>query len=312
MNIGFIGLGTMGGGIAANILKAGYPVVVYDVRKEMAQPLVAAGAKVADSPAAVARGSDVILSSLPGPVEVEAVSLGKDGIIEGVKKGAVYIDLSSNSPTVIRRIYDLFKEKGASVMDIPVSGGPAGAKSGKLLLMVGGDEEVYQKVLPLLKCFGDRINYTGKIGCGSICKLMHNCIGYATQTIVAECMTLGIKAGVDPIVLWKIQRDGGNGSGVLFHRLLPDVILRGKYDPPHFALKLAFKDVNLATTLGREYQVPMAMANLTLQEMMAALNRGWGDKDSRSPIMLQEERAGGIQIRASDEKLDEEINKNKK
>jgi 3-hydroxyisobutyrate dehydrogenase-like beta-hydroxyacid dehydrogenase len=312
MNIGFIGLGTMGGGIAANILKAGYPLTVYDVRKEMAQPLVAAGAKAADSPAVIARSSDIIFTSLPGPVEVEAVAVGKDGLIEGIKKGAIYIDLSSNSPTVMRRIYDRFKEKGASVMDIPVSGGPAGAKSGKLLLMVGGDEDIFQKVLPLLKSFGDRINYTGGIGCGTICKLMHNCIGYATQTIVAECMTAGIKAGVDPLVLWKIQRDGGNGSGVLYHRLMPDVILRGKYEPPHFALKLAFKDVNLATTLGREFQVPMPMANLTLQEMMSALNRGWGDKDSRSPIMLQEERAGGVQIRASDARIDEEINKTKK
>lgn len=312
MNIGFIGLGNMGGGIAANILKAGYSLIVYDVRNEMSQPLLAAGAKEADSPKAVARASDVILSSLPGPVEVEAVALGKDGLIEGIKKGAIYIDLSSNSPTVVRRIYDRFKEKGASVMDIPVSGGQAGAKSGRLTLMVGGDEDVFQKVLPLLKSFGDKITYTGGIGCGSICKLMHNCIGYGTQVIVAECMTLGIKAGVDPLALWKVLRDGGTGQGVMYHQVMPDIVLRGKFDPPHFALKLAFKDVNLATALGREYQVPMPAANLTLQEMMSALNRGWGDKDSRSPMMLQEERAGGVQIRVPDAKLDEELNKTKK
>lgn len=312
MKIGFIGLGIMGNGIAKNILKAKYPLTVFDLKEEAMKDLVDAGAKRADSPKAIAEASDIIFTSLPGPPEMEEVALGKKGLIEGIKKGAIYIDLTSNSTTLVRRVYDKFKEKGASVMDIPVSGGPAGAKSGKLLMMVGGDEDVFQKVLPLLKVMGDRITYTGSIGCGSICKVLHNCIGYATQTIVAECMTLGIKAGVDPIVLWKIQRDGGNGSGVLFHRLMPDVILRGKYDPPHFALKLAFKDVNLATTLGREYQVPMPMANLTLQEMMTALNRGWGDKDSRSPMMLQEERAGGILIRASEERIDEEINKTKK
>jgi 3-hydroxyisobutyrate dehydrogenase len=204
------------------------------------------------------------------------VALGKDGLIEGIKKGAIYIDLSSNSPTVVRRIYDRFKEKGASVMDIPVSGGQAGAKSGRLTLMVGGDEDVFQKVLPLLKSFGDKITYTGGIGCGSICKLMHNCIGYGTQVIVAECMTLGIKAGVDPLALWKVLRDGGTGQGVMYHQVMPDIVLRGKFDPPHFALKLAFKDVNLATALGREYQVPMPAANLTLQEMMSALIKSPG------------------------------------
>ena len=309
MNIGFIGLGNMGSGMALNILKAGYTLTVYDVKQELIIPIQEAGAFQANNPKAVAQASDIVFTSLPGPVEVEAVALGENGLIEGLRPGMVYIDLSSSSPTLARRIYDRFKEKGASVMDIPVSGGVTGAKSGKLTMMVGGDEDVFQKCFPVLKSFGDKITYTGKIGCGSICKLMHNCIGYGLQTIVAECLTLGVKAGVDPMALWRVLRDGGTGQGVMFHRVMPDIVLRGHFDPPHFALRLAFKDVNLATSLGREFEVPMPMANLTLQEMMSALNRGWGNRDSRVTMLLQEERAGNIEVRIPEDQLNEELAK---
>jgi 3-hydroxyisobutyrate dehydrogenase len=312
MKIGFIGLGNMGNGMANNLLKAGYQLTVFDLRSEATKPFVAAGAAKAKSPKALAEVCDVILTSLPGPQEVEKVALGEDGLIEGVRPGSVYIDLTSNSPTLVRRIYDRFKEKGAHVMDVPVSGGPDGARTGKLTMMVGGDEKVFQQCLPVLKALGDKITYTGKIGCGSICKLMHNCIGYGLQAITAECMTLGVKAGVEPMSLWRILRDGGTGQGVMFQRVLPDIVFRGHFDPPHFALRLAFKDVALATSLGRELDVPMALANLTLQEMMTAMNRGWGDKDSRIAMVLQEERAGGIELRIPAAELDEEEAKRKK
>jgi len=312
MKIGFIGLGNMGGGMANNLLKAGYELTVFDVRGEATKPFVEAGAKKVGSPKALAQVSDVILTSLPGPPEVEKVALGENGLIEGIRPGSVYIDLTSNSPTVVRRIYDRFKEKGAHVMDVPVSGGPAGAQTGKLTMMVGGDEKVFLQCKPVLSALGDKITYTGKIGCGSICKLMHNCIGYGLQAITAECMTLGVKAGVEPMSLWRVLRDGGTGQGVMFHRVLPDIVFRGHFDPPHFALRLAFKDVSLATSLGRELDVPMALANLTLQEMMSAMNRGWGDKDSRIAMVLQEERAGGIELRIPAAQLDEEESKRKK
>lgn len=312
MQIGFIGLGTMGSGMANNLIKAGYPLTVFDTRGEATQPFKAKGATVVDSPKAVARVCDIILTSLPGPPEVEKVALGEAGLIEGIRPGAVLIDLTSNSPTLVRRIYDRFKEKGAHVMDVPVSGGPSGAQTGKLTMMVGGDEKVFKQCQPVLKAIGDKITYTGKIGCGSICKLMHNCIGYGLQAITAECMTLGVKAGVEPMSLWRILRDGGTGQGVMFHRVLPDIVFRGHFDPPHFALRLAFKDVSLATSLGRELDVPMALANLTLQEMMTAMNRGWGNKDSRIAMVLQEERAGGIELRIPEALLDEEEAKKNK
>jgi 3-hydroxyisobutyrate dehydrogenase-like beta-hydroxyacid dehydrogenase len=303
VNIGFIGLGNMGSCMAANILKAGHSLTVYDLKHESTKPLLDAGARWADSPKILAAASDIVFTSLPGPEEVEEVALGQNGILEGIHHGATYIDVSTSSPALERRIYARFAEKGAGVMDVPVSGGPSGAKAATLVLMVGGDEEVFQQCLPVLKAIGNKITYTGKIGCGSICKLMHNCILYGMQTLTAECMTLGVKAGVEPKSLWRVLLDGAVGQGVLFKGLIPEIVFQEKFDPPSFSLRLAYKDVFLATSLGRETDVPMAMANLTLQEMMAAMNRGWGDRDSRIAVLLQEERAGGIKLRASKEEL---------
>jgi 3-hydroxyisobutyrate dehydrogenase-like beta-hydroxyacid dehydrogenase len=309
VNIGFIGVGVMGSGMANNILKAGHKLFIYDLRKEAAQSLLDSGASWANNPQSIAEISEAVLTSLPGPPEVEVAALGQNGILAGIRPGAVYIDLSSNSPTVVRNIYNRFLEKGAEMMDVPVSGGPAAAKAGKLALMAGGKEEVFQKYLPLLKTIGDKITYTGGIGNGSICKLMHNCTLYSLQAVVAECLTLGVKAGVDPKALWRVLRDGSVGQGVLFQRSLPDTYFRGRFEPPSFALKLAFKDVSLATALGREYNVPMPLSNLAFQEMISAMNRGWGNKDSRSAMQLQEERAGGIQVRIPDNEIDAEQKK---
>jgi 3-hydroxyisobutyrate dehydrogenase-like beta-hydroxyacid dehydrogenase len=306
MNIGFIGVGVMGSGMAANLLKTGHEFNVSDSRREAATPLTNTGASWADTPKAVAESSDIIFTSLPGPREVEAVALGKSGIIEGIRSGGVYIDLTSNSPTQIRQIHDRFKEKGAFVMDVPVSGGPGAAKAGKLALMAGGDEEVFQKYKSVLSAIGDKITYTGTIGSGSICKMLHNCALYSLQTVVAECLTLGVKAGVSPQALWRVLRDGSVGQGVLFQKSLPETYFLGRFEPPNFALKLAFKDVTLATALGREYNVPMAISNLALQELMFAMNRGWGEKDSRSAMLLQEERADGIEVRIPKSEIMEE------
>ena len=311
MNIGFIGVGVMGSGMASNLLKAGHRLIVSDLQQKAAKSLLDAGATWADTPKGVAETCDIVFTSLPGPAEVEAVSLGQNGIIEGVRPGGVYIDLSSNSPTVMRHIYDRFKEKGAQVMDVPISGGPAAARTGKLALMAGGDEAVFRKYEPLLKVIGDKITYTGEIGSGCICKLMHNCVLYSLQAVVAECLTLGVKAGVNPKALWRVLRDGSVGQGVLFQHSLPETYFLGHFEPPNFALKLAFKDVALATSLGREQNVPMAVANLAFQELMSAMNRGWGGKDSRSAMLLQEERAGGIEVRIPEAEILEETKRNK-
>jgi 3-hydroxyisobutyrate dehydrogenase-like beta-hydroxyacid dehydrogenase len=292
MNIGFIGLGNMGMGISYNILKAGYPLRVYDVRKEIAEPLIKAGASWSETPKNMANASDIIFSSLPGPKEVESVTLGVNGILEGIHPGLIFIDLSTDSPTLLRRIDGIFKEKGAYVLDAPVSGGPVRAHSGKLSMMVGGDKAIFEKCKPVLDTIGDKIKYTGVVGNGCICKLMHNCMSLGLQCIVAECFTLATKAGVDPDVMLQVALEGAFGQGVLLKHLMPDTYLKGKFDPASFSLKLAFKDMGLATSLGRDYNVPMSISNLAFQELTTAINRGWGDRDSLVSMLLQEERAG--------------------
>ncbi len=297
MNIGFIGLGNMGGGMAANVLRAGHDLTVHDLRREAATPLLESGAAWADTPAELAAACDIVLTSLPGPREVEAITLGEGGILEGSTEGSVYIDLSTSSPTLIRSIAEDFAAKGISVLDAPVSGGPVGARTGRLAVMVGGDREVYERVKPALDAIGDKVSYIGPIGSGSIAKLMHNCIGYGLQTIVAECLTLGVKAGVDPQPLFEAISNGSVGRGSSFANTYPNTFLAGNFDPPSFALRLAHKDVSLALELGREYGVPMSVGNIAHQELTAALNRGWADLDSRVAMRLQEERAGNIEVR---------------
>ena len=302
MNVGFIGLGTMGRHMASNLIKGGHKLVVYDVRREAAEPHIKAGATWAASPRAVGEAADIVFTSLPGPVEVEAVALDeKGGLIAGLTADKVYFDLSTNSPTLVRRIHDVFKARGIHMLDAPVSGGPKGAETRKLALWVGGDEEVYKRCKPVLDAIGDQPYYFGPIGAGSVAKLVHNCAGYMIQTALAEVFTMGVKAGVDALTLWKAVRQGAGGRRRTFDGLV-DQFLPGKFDPPAFALRLAHKDVTLATALGREHKVPMKLANITLEEMTEALNRGWAERDSRVAMLLQEERAG-VEIKVPDGEL---------
>ena len=301
MKIGFIGLGTMGRHMASNLIKAGHALVVNDVRREAAAPHLQAGARWADTPRELAQASEVVFTSLPGPPEVEAVALGDQGLLAGLAAGKAYFDLSTNAPALVRRIHAAFAARGVHMLDAPVSGGPRGAESKKLALWVGGDEAVFTRHKPVLDAIGDQAYYVGPIGAGSVAKLVHNCAGYVIQTALAEVFTLGVKAGVDPLALFKAVRQGARGRSRTFDSLV-DQFLPGTFEPASFALRLAHKDVTLATALGREHRVPMKLANVTLDELTEALNRGWGERDSRVAMLLQEERAG-VEIRVDPEAL---------
>lgn len=301
MEIGFIGLGLMGASMASNLQKAGNKLVVHDLHRQAASQHLAAGASWADSPKALAGKTEVVFMSLPGPAEVEAVVMGADGLASGLKPGSVIFDLSTNSPTVVRALHAKLAEKGIALLDAPVSGGPAGAKSGRLALWVGGDKALFDKHRKLIDAIGDSPEYIGPIGAGSVAKLVHNCAGYAVQAALAEVMTLGVKAGVEPLALWKAVRRGALGRTRTFDRL-GDQFLSNIYEPPAFALKLGHKDMTLATGLGREVGVPMRLANMALAEMTEAMNRGWGNRDSRSPMLIQIERAG-VKIEVDREKI---------
>jgi len=310
MKIGFIGLGTMGRSMASNLIKAGYELVVHDLRRDAARPHCQAGAVWADTPQAVAEAAEVIFTSLPGPPEVEAVALGDRGLVAGLTAGKVYFDLTTNAPALVRRIHKVFMERGSHMLDAPVSGGPQGAETRKLAIWVGGDEGIFTRYKPVLDAIGDQPYYVGPIGAGSIAKLVHNCAGYVIQTALAEVFTMGVKAGADPLSLWKAVRQGALGRSRTFDRLV-DQFLPAKFEPAAFTLRLAHKDVTLATSLGREHKVPMRLANITLEEMTEALNRGWGERDSRVAMLLQEERAG-VEIRVLEAALRQVLEAEKK
>ncbi len=288
MRVGFIGLGTMGASIALNAIKGGFALTVHDMRKSAGEPHVKAGATWADTVEEAARDADVVLTSLPGPKEVKAVA---EGLIKVMNPGAVWFDLSTNSPTVVRELHARFKVKKVSVLDAPVSGGPSGAKSGKMALWVGGDKAEFERCRKVLDAVGDQVIYIGSIGAGSVAKLVHNCAGYSMQLALVELFTMGVKAGVEPLPLWAAIRQGALGRKRSFDRI-GENFLQGKFDPPNFALALAHKDVTLATELAREIGVPMRLASMTHAEMTEALNRGWGKRDARSYQILQQERAG--------------------
>jgi len=278
----------MGGHMALNARKGGHDLVVNDLRRDAASLHLAAGCAWADSAEGVAKDADVVLTSLPGPRDVESVA---EGLFKAMKPGAAWFDLSTNSPTVVRRLSARFAARGIPMLDAPVSGGPRGAKSGKLALWVGGDKEAFDKFRAVLDAIGDQVRYIGPIGAGSIAKLVHNAAGYAIHCAVAEVFTMGVKAGVEPLALWSAIRQGALGRQRTFERMA-NQFLQGKFEPPDFALNLAYKDVTLATELAREIGVPMRLNSLAHAEMAEAMARGWGKLDSRSFLQLQTERAG--------------------
>ncbi len=306
MKVGFIGLGTMGAYMAANLSKyleaSNHGLVVHDVRREIADPFIAKGAQWAASPRAVAEACDVVFLSLPGPKEVEAVTTAADtGLLGGLKPGAAVFDLSTNAPSMVRKIAALYAEKGCHFLDAPVSGGPSGARSGRLAIWIGGNKASFDEYKPLLDAFADQARHIGAIGAGSVAKLVHNCAGYAIQTALAEVFTMGVKGGVEPLALWEAVRTGASGRSRTFDRVV-DQFLPNKYEPPSFALKLALKDMTLATDLGRELGVPMRVSNLAYADMVEAMGRGWEGQDSRVAMKLQNERAG-VEIAVDPERI---------
>jgi len=291
MRIGFIGLGTMGAHMATHLQRAGHQLAVHDLNAPAAARHRAAGATWAATPREAAAGADVVFTSLPGPPEVEAVITGENGILAGLAPDAALFDLSTNAPALVRRLHAAFAERGVHFLDAPVSGGPKGAESGKLAIWVGGDRAVFDRFRPVLDAIGDQARYIGPIGAASVAKLVHNMAGYGINLVLAEVFSLGVKAGVDPLTLFEAVRQGALGRQRTFDRLA-EQFLPATYDPPAFALKLAHKDVALATQLARECNVPMKLANTTLAEMTEAMNRGWAAQDSRIAMTLQTERAG--------------------
>jgi 3-hydroxyisobutyrate dehydrogenase len=290
MKIGFVGLGAMGRPMAANLERAGHELQRYDIRPGEGQK-----ASVAEA----ARGCQVLFTSLPGPAEVESVAAV---LKSSLAQNTAWFDLSTNSPTVVRRLNADLAGKRIHFLDAPVSGGPKGAQSGKLAIWVGGDDAVFRRFESVLRAMGDQPYYVGPIGAGTVAKLAHNAASFTIQAALAEVFTLGVKAGVEPLALFRALRQGATGRKRTFDRLA-DHFLPGVYDPPAFTVRLAHKDMKLALELAAEQEVPMRVGKVALDELDEAMRRGWAERDCRVAMTLQEERAG-VSVRVPRERLE--------
>jgi len=292
MRIGFIGLGNMGGPLAGFVLKAGFSLVVHDIRKEAAASLLERGAHWAESSKDVAAACDVICVCVPGPPEMRAVTLGAGGVLEGVNPGAVVIDHTTNAPAVVRDVGVAMSARGAHLLDAPLDGGREGALEGQLTLFVGGDEAVLRRVKPVLDTFSKSVVWVGELGTGSITKLVHNALAMSIDLLLAECLTLGAKAGVAVPRLVEAFRAGCIvNNNMTFTKRMPATLFRGDF-AARFALALAYKDFRLAGDLATQHGVPTRLLDLCQMELLEAMNRGWGDQDRIKASTLQEERAG--------------------
>jgi 3-hydroxyisobutyrate dehydrogenase len=298
MKLGFVGLGTIGGAIAENLHRAGYSLAVHDIRPEATDALVAQGARRAESPAEVARDSAVIFTSLPGPPEIEAVALGTDGMLHGIRDGSIYVDLSSSSPDLIRKVRRAFSSRGASVMDAPLIVGKNGVANRSLQVLASGSAETFAAVKQVLECFADKVVYTGELGTGTVIKLAHNLVRRGIGLAIGEGLVLGAKAGVAPPLLWECMQWGLDTQLQQLSKSFLETVFRGDFDyRASFGIGLSRKDVGLATELARQHNVPMPIAALVEQMMIHAINRGWSEQSTVSLFRLQEE-AAGVEVRS--------------
>lgn len=291
MNIGFIGTGRMGKNMAANLIRAGHSVTVHDANPEATAALVNdLGAAYGATPAATAAGKEIVFTSLPGPAEVDAVALGPDGLLAAMPAGTVYIDLSTNAPSTVRKLEREFAAKGVVMLDAPVSGGVPGAEKGTLAIMVGGDKAVFERVEPVLKNIGAKIFHCGPIGSGSVVKLCNNIMGQGYAVLIAEALTMGMKAGVDLKTLVDvISVSTGTSPRMTNHHM--EYLFKRNFTPM-FSIGLSAKDTRLAVELAHEVGVPMAMGEIVHADMQEAMARGWADLDFDAVAMVQEDRAG--------------------
>jgi 3-hydroxyisobutyrate dehydrogenase len=289
--------------MATNLHKAGYRLVVHDTKREAAASHVQAGAIWADSPRAVAEQSSVIFSCLPSLTAIEAVALGPEGVLAGIRPGDAFFEMSTNSLDLVKRLYAAFAERGSHMLEAPISGGAPGARRARLAIWVGGDKHVFERHEPILRVMGDRPLYVGPIGSGIVTKLVHNCASQTMQAALAEVFVMGVKAGAEPLALWEAIRQGSIGRRRTFDGLA-DQFLPGKFDEPHAALRIIDKDMMLATGLARDLGVPMRFANLALADIVEAMNRGWSERDCRSVMLLPQERAG-VKIAVAPAEIDD-------
>jgi 3-hydroxyisobutyrate dehydrogenase-like beta-hydroxyacid dehydrogenase len=286
MQIGFIGLGNIGGAIALNLVADGHELFVYDADAKRTEPLAAAGAKVCGNSGAVAAATDVTFLSLPTPDVVDGV--GAEWL-EASRDGAVLVDLSTNAPDRVRRLGARIAAGGRHLVDAPLSGGAPGAQSRMLMFMVGGAEEPVGKVLPILEKLGRATFHLGPLGSGSAAKLVNSMVAFSTTMATLEALALASKAGLDLRAMVDVLRTGGAGN---FYTNMAVEGIERRSDRPQFALELAAKDARLIAELESECGVPGRFSAAVENLLRDACDRGMGQRDWTDLPDLFEEEAG--------------------
>ena len=285
--MGFIGLGIMGGPMAKNLMEAGHELVLYNRTREKAEELAKEGsADVAGSPEEVAEQSDVVITMLPDSPQVREVLVGEDGVLEGLKEGALVVDMSTISPVVTEELAEKVKETGASMLDAPVSGGDVGAIEGTLSIMVGGSEDDFERAKPLFDVMGKIVTHVGPVGAGQVVKAANQIVVALTIEAVSEALVLGSRGGVSPEKILDVLGGGLAGNKVM--EVKREKFLSHKFDPG-FRSELHHKDLGIALAAGREYGVALPVTAIVDQMLLSMRQKGWGGEDHSALLRIIED-----------------------
>jgi 2-hydroxy-3-oxopropionate reductase len=284
--VGFIGLGIMGMPMARNLMEAGYELTVHNRSPEKAEELGKEGAAVAATPREVAENSDVVITMLPDSPQVREVVAGEDGVLEGISEGALLIDMSTISPVVTEELAEAVKEKGASMLDAPVSGGDVGAIEGTLSIMVGGEQADFQRAKPLFEAMGKTITHVGPTGAGQVTKAANQVVVALTIEAVSEALVLGSAGGVSAEKILEVLSGGLASNKVM--EVKREKFLSHTFEPG-FRSELHHKDLGIALAAGREYGVVMPVTAIVDQMLLSMKRKGWGGEDHSALLRIIED-----------------------
>lgn len=293
--IGFIGLGAMGSPMSQNLLKKGYPLTICDLVEERVETLVKLGAQAAKTPKEAVENSDVVITIVQSSPQVREVVLGQNGVVEGVKEGQIVIDMSTIDPVTTKDVAEVLSGKGVSMLDAPVARGVAAAIAGTLVIFVGGKKEIFDRCNDILAAMGTDIYYCGDTGSGEVVKIVNNLMVATTTCALAEALVLGAKAGVDADVMYEALSSGSGDSFVLRNHYGKNA-LKGLFKTGVFPVNYMLKDLDLALTTGKKFNVPLYFGSLATQAYEQA--RAAGYEAEYHPVVIRAlEELTGVEVR---------------
>jgi 3-hydroxyisobutyrate dehydrogenase len=292
VSVGFIGVGNMGNPMASNVLKAGFPMTVFDKHEPAMKNLLDGGARPAASSREVVERSEIVLTCLPASPDVEAVYLDAGGLIECARPGTILIDLSSVLPSTPRKIEPRARERGVHFLEAPVSGGVSGARAATLAIMVGGDAELLTRARPVLRAIGPNIFHVGPVGAGNTVKAINNMMACVNSLAMMEGVALGVKAGLNPMTIYEVVKASSGGSKAL--ERIPTALVPRNFEPG-FKVRLMNKDLDTFNTIAKELHVPVSFSHEAQRYQQAAMAAGLADQDT-SVVMTIIERLAAVEV----------------